>query len=270
MASCLHQFELWLVSIPSVLIASATGATKLVTATKCLLSSLTWLFVGQPQKGDMKQNACIFQLYGEYLLRFFPYLHQASCNIHQISTVWFRLSTWQGGWNFHQLGPTGASWSRSRHVSVSVCLRHLVQFFLCLSLALRSHDQIPASHWFTLQMHFKDFWGNLFQRFWRKIVSKILEENCFKGFGGNLFHKFWRKFFSKILEENFFKDFGGNFFQRFWRKIVSKILEENCFKDFGGNLFQRFWRKLVSKILEENSFKDFVGKWFQRFWRKIV
>ena len=67
--------------------------------------------------------------------------------------------------DFHQLSPTGLSWSRSRHVRLCVCLfvclRHQVQgkqrrsqgskavshCFLCLSLALRSHDQILASHW---------------------------------------------------------------------------------------------------------------------------
>ena len=42
---------------------------------------------------------------------------------------------------FHQLGPTGPSWSVSCHVRMYVCLRHRVQFFLGLSLALRSHDQ---------------------------------------------------------------------------------------------------------------------------------
>ena len=60
-----------------------------------------------------------------------------------------------------------------------------------------------------------------------------------------LFQIFWRKFVSKILEEICFTDFGGKLFQRFWRKIVSKILEEISFKDFGGNLFQRFLRKCI-------------------------
>ena len=58
---------------------------------------------------------------------------------------------------FHQLGPTGPSWSVSHHVRLpvclSVCLRHpapqgarpLVKVE-GLSLALRSHDQITASH----------------------------------------------------------------------------------------------------------------------------
>ena len=49
-----------------------------------------------------------------------------------------------------------------------------------------------------------------------------------------MFQRFWRRFVLKIFEENCFKDFGGNLFQRFWRKIVSKILEEISFKDFGG------------------------------------
>ena len=70
----------------------------------------------------------------------------------------------------------------------------------------------------------------------------ILEKNSFKDFGGNLFQTFWRKIVSRILEEISFKDFEGKFFQRFWRKIVSiifeedfpKILEENSFKDFGS------------------------------------
>ena len=68
------------------------------------------------------------------------------------------------------------------------------------SLSRRSHDQILASHCF------KDFGGNFFQRFWRKLVLKNL-----------------KKFVSKILEENCFKDF-----------------EETNFKDFGGKRFQRF------------------------------
>ena len=110
-------------------------------------------------------------------------------------------------------------------------------FFLGLLLALRSHDQIPASHWSTLKSCFKDFGGYLFQRFWRKIVSKILEEICFKDFGGKSIQRFWRKTVSKILEENRFKDFGGNLFQRFWRKIVSKIFKEISFEDFGRKLF---------------------------------
>ena len=46
------------------------------------------------------------------------------------------------------------SWSQRRHVRVSVCLsvclRHLMQFFLGLSLAMRSHDQFQASHWSSL------------------------------------------------------------------------------------------------------------------------
>ena len=62
-------------------------------------------------------------------------------------------------------------------------------FFRGISLALRSHDQIPAFHWLTPQNCFKDFEGNLFQRFWRKIISKILEENCFKDFGGFSKHR---------------------------------------------------------------------------------
>ena len=65
----------------------------------------------------------------------------------------------------------------------------------------------------------------LFQRFWRKLVSKISEENSFKGL---------RKFVSKMLEEISFKDFGENFFQNFWKR-VSMVLEEISFKDFGGN-----------------------------------
>ena len=30
---------------------------------------------------------------------------------------------------FHQLGPSGPSWSKSRHVRMCVCLRHRMQFF---------------------------------------------------------------------------------------------------------------------------------------------
>ena len=61
-----------------------------------------------------------------------------------------------------------------------------------------------------------------------KIVSKVLEEtsfkiseeNRFKDFGGNLFQRFWRKLVSKIFKEICFKDFGGSWFQRFWRNFV--------------------------------------------------
>ena len=75
-----------------------------------------------------------------------------------------------------------------------------------------------------------------------KIVSKVLEEICFTDFGRILFKRFWRKIVSKMLEEivsqilkeNGFKDFEGKLFHRFWKKLVSKILEESCFKDFGG------------------------------------
>ena len=52
---------------------------------------------------------------------------------------------------FHRIGPTGPIQSYSHHVRPSVCssvvLRHQVQFFLGLSLALRSHDQFRATHW---------------------------------------------------------------------------------------------------------------------------
>ena len=82
-------------------------------------------------------------------------------------------------------------------------------FFQGLSLALRSHDQIPASHWWTPQNCFKDVGGNLFQRFWKKIVSKIFEEICFKDFWGKFVQRFWGIFVSNILEVNSFKDFGG-------------------------------------------------------------
>ena len=58
------------------------------------------------------------------------------------------------------------------------------------SLALRSHDQIPAFHWSTPQ---NCFGGNLFLRFWRTIVSKILEEICFKDFEGKLFQRFFEE-----------------------------------------------------------------------------
>ena len=44
---------------------------------------------------------------------------------------------------FHQLGPSGPSCSVSHHVHTYV----INLIFLGLSLALRSHDQIPVSHW---------------------------------------------------------------------------------------------------------------------------
>ena len=37
----------------------------------------------------------------------------------------------------------------------------------------------------------------------------ILEENCLKDFGENVFQRFWRKLVSKILEDTHLKDFGG-------------------------------------------------------------
>ena len=48
-----------------------------------------------------------------------------------------------------------------------------------------------------------------------------MEENCFKDFGGNLFQRFWRRIVKKNLKENFskileaigFNNFGGNLFQ---------------------------------------------------------
>ena len=55
---------------------------------------------------------------------------------------------------FHQLGPSGPSWSQSCHVGLSVCLSVCLfgpsgAVFLGLSSALRSLDQVPASHWST-------------------------------------------------------------------------------------------------------------------------
>ena len=86
-------------------------------------------------------------------------------------------------------------------MSVAVCVCAIgCSFFLVLSLALRSHDQIQASHWLTPQNSFKDFGGYLLHRFWKKIVSKILEEMYLRKFGGTLLLRFWRKFVSKILE----------------------------------------------------------------------
>ena len=81
--------------------------------------------------------------------------------------------------------------SRCPSVCLSACLfvPFPCNFFWGLSLALRSHDQIPASHWSTPKNCFKDFGGNLFQRFWRKMVSKILEESSLKDFGGKLFQR---------------------------------------------------------------------------------
>ena len=59
--------------------------------------------------------------------------------------------------NSAPLGRVGHRVAMSVCLSVCVCLRHRVQFLLGLSLALRSHDQIPASHWSTLPPSF----GNL-------------------------------------------------------------------------------------------------------------
>ena len=85
-----------------------------------------------------------------------------------------------------------------------------------------------------------------------------------------MFQRFWRKLVSKILKEVSFKVFIRNLFKRFWRKLVSNILEEICFKYVGGKWFQRFGRKIVSKILEENSFKNFEGKDFEDFFYFFV
>ena len=51
----------------------------------------------------------------------------------------------------------------------------------------------------------------------------ILEENSFKDFGENLFQIFWRKFVSKILEDIYSKDFGGKLFQRFWSQLFQRF-----------------------------------------------
>ena len=56
-------------------------------------------------------------------------------------------------WDFHQLGPLGRV-GLVVDMSVCVCVCLFVpfpcDFFRRLSLVLRSHDQIPASHWSTL------------------------------------------------------------------------------------------------------------------------
>ena len=114
--------------------------------------------------------------------------------------------------------------SQSREICLCVCVFLFpisCVFFRGLSLALRSHDQIPASHWSTPHNCFKDFGGHLFQRYWRKNVSKILEEICIKDFGRKQFKRFWRKIVSKILEENSFKDFGGF-------KLFFFLLDKSC------------------------------------------
>ena len=49
---------------------------------------------------------------------------------------------------FSPTQPSGPSWSGSR--IVCLCVPFSCDFFLGLSLVLRSHDQIPASHWSTL------------------------------------------------------------------------------------------------------------------------
>ena len=54
---------------------------------------------------------------------------------------------------FHQLGPLGrVGLVVAESVCLSICLSVPFQcnFFLGLSLVLRSHDQIPASQWSTL------------------------------------------------------------------------------------------------------------------------
>ena len=54
------------------------------------------------------------------------------------------------GTYFHRIGPSGPIRSSSRDVRcLSVCCPLPMRFFRGLSLALRSHDQIPASHWST-------------------------------------------------------------------------------------------------------------------------
>ena len=64
---------------------------------------------------------------------------------------------------FHRIGPLGRFDHRvAMSVCVFVCLfvPFPCDFFRGLSLALRSHDQIPASHWSAPQNSFKDFGGN--------------------------------------------------------------------------------------------------------------
>ena len=69
---------------------------------------------------------------------------------------------------FSPILPSGPSWSSSRDVRLCFCLYNVpfpCDFFLGLSLALRSHDQIPASHWPS---------DHMIRNSWRFFVCFIL------------------------------------------------------------------------------------------------
>ena len=71
-------------------------------------------------------------------------------------------------------------------VAMSVCQR------ICLSPSLAIFFE--ASHWPSGHMiRSRPLIGRP-----QKIVSKMLEEICFKDFGEKLFQRFWKKFVSKI------------------------------------------------------------------------
>ena len=89
------------------------------------------------------QKASILVNFYEQVLFYVALIWANKCHYHitQISI-----------YTFHQLGPSGPSWSSSCNVHISIYLYVPFQckFFLGLSLALRSHDQFQASHWSTL------------------------------------------------------------------------------------------------------------------------
>ena len=102
--------------------------------------------------------------------------------------------------------PTGPIRSSSRYVRMSVCVVSVpfpCDFFRGLSLALRSHDQIPASHWSTpsppptsrsrISKIFRDseYLGKSNGKKWSQIWT-FLFENCRK-----LRHK--KMFFSSLF-----------------------------------------------------------------------
>ena len=73
------------------------------------------------------------------------------------------------GWVSHRIAMS---------VCLFVCLRHWVQFFRGLSLALRSHDQFQASHWSSIPPSLPWNLGNLVnQKFrnWKTWKLGILE-----------------------------------------------------------------------------------------------
>ena len=87
-------------------------------------------------------SLCIFKSCSANDRKFFLEIHYG---LFQVFSTFLSNKHRQGG--FHQLGPLGrVGLVVAMSVCLSVCIRHRVQFFF---KAIRSHEQIPTSHWST-------------------------------------------------------------------------------------------------------------------------